>query len=290
MKSKLQAYWELARLDRPIGTFLLLWPTLAALWLAAKGLPPIKVIIAFVLGTFVMRACGCVINDIADRNFDPHVQRTRHRPLADGRLSVREAFGCFVGLAVAGLCIVFLMLNVVTWLLACGGLLITLIYPFLKRFTHLPQLVLGVAFSWGILMADTAINSTVTLEISMLFVASFFWIVAYDTEYAMVDRDDDLKLGLKSIAILFGKFDCGAVILLETITLLILCVVGFTMSFSFVYYVGIGLIGSLFVYQWVLLQSRERSKCFRAFLNNGWVGFVMFLTYVAEFAWVNWAS
>lgn len=280
MPHSVRAYWELMRLDRPIGTILLLWPTLAALWLSAKGLPPIHILLAFILGVVVMRACGCVINDIADRKFDPHVKRTQNRPLADGRITVFQAWTCFFILALLGVMIVLLFLNTMTWILALIGLGITCIYPFLKRVTHLPQLVLGVAFSWGILMADTAINNTISLPTWVFFTMSFVWIVAYDTEYAMVDREDDIKLGLKSIAILFGKQDRLAIILLELVALSLLVVLGLTAQLSLGYYVGIGVIGILFVYQWILIRNRDPSNCFRAFKNNGWVGLVLFLTLV----------
>ena len=284
MPHSVRAYWELMRLDRPIGTVLLLWPTLAALWLSAKGLPPIHILLAFVLGVTVMRACGCVINDIADRKFDPHVKRTQNRPLADGRLTVVQAWTCFLVLAFIGVTIVLLFLNTMTWILALIGLGITCVYPFLKRVTHLPQLVLGVAFSWGILMADTAVNNTIGLPTWVFFTMSFVWIVAYDTEYAMVDREDDIKLGLKSIAILFGKHDRLAIILLELVALGLLLILGLTAQLSVAYYIGVGVIGMLFSYQWILIRNRDPSNCFRAFKNNGWVGLVLFLTLVGVHA------
>ena len=276
----LRAYWELMRLDRPIGTVLLLWPTLAALWLSAQGNPPVHIVVAFTLGAIVMRACGCVINDIADRKYDPHVKRTQNRPLADGRISLIQAWICFLVLALMGVLILLLLLNTLTWILALVGLMITAIYPLLKRVTHFPQLVLGIAFSWGILMADTAINNSISFPTWIFFLLSFVWIVAYDTEYAMVDREDDIKLGLKSIAIWFGKSDRLAIVFLETLAMLLLVMLGIVANFDVLYYVGVSLAGCLFLYQWVLIRDRDPTNCFRAFKNNGWVGFVLFLTLV----------
>ena len=278
-----RAYWELMRLDRPVGSLLLLWPTLAALWVAGEAAPPIPILLIFALGTFVMRAAGCVINDVADQDFDPHVERTKSRPLADGRLSTREALTCFAILLFIGLCLV-LALNVLTWWMAIGGVLISAIYPFMKRFTHLPQLILGVAFSWGILMAGTAISKTVSLPILCFFAMSFVWIAAYDTQYAMVDRDDDLKIGLKSTAILLGRLDRYVIAALQLTVLALLLTLGAVANLNVLYFGSIVVVAALFVYQSCLTWSRKRESCFRAFKNNATVGLVLFVGIVLNYA------
>ena len=277
-----RAYWSLMRFDRPVGTLLLLWPTLTALWFAAKGLPPVNVLLAFIFGTVVMRAAGCVVNDLADRDFDPHVERTRQRPLATGALSVRQAWFCFGALLLIAAGIV-LSLNVVTRWMAVVGVLFAAVYPLLKRFTHFAQLGLGVAFSWGIPMASTAVLGTVTLEIWCFFLSSFLWIVAYDTEYAMVDRKYDLKLGLHSTAILFGSFDLPAVALLNSVVFALWIFVGVQVGMGWVYFIALAGVAALFVYQSFLLRKRDEADCFRAFLNNATVGLVLFIGAVGDF-------
>ena len=271
-----RAYWELMRLDRPVGSLLLLWPTLAALWIAGGEAPPISILVIFVVGTFVMRAAGCVINDIADQNFDSHVERTKSRPLADGRLNTRGAIVCLAVLLLIGFCLV-LALNVLTWWVALGGVLVSAIYPFMKRYTHLPQLILGVAFSWGILMAGTAISETISLPILCFFAASFVWIVAYDTQYAMVDREDDLKIGLKSTAILFGRWDRYVIAAFQLIVLLLLLALGAIGSLNVLFTFSVLVVAILFAYQSLLSWSRKRENCFRAFKNNATVGLVLFI-------------
>ena len=271
-----KAYWQLMRLDRPVGSLLLLWPTLAALWIAGGESPPISILFIFVLGTFVMRAAGCVINDIADQNFDSYVERTKSRPLADGRLNTRGALICLAVLLLIGLCLV-LALNVVTWWVALGGVLVSAIYPFMKRFTHLAQLVLGVAFSWGILMAGTAISASISLPILCFFAMSFVWIVAYDTQYAMVDRDDDLKIGLKSTAILLGQMDRYAIAVLQLTVLALLLTLGAIANLNVLFSASVVVAAILFVYQSCLTWSRKRENCFRAFKNNATVGLVLFI-------------
>ncbi len=282
MSQTARAYWELMRLDRPVGTFLLLWPTLAALWLAAEGFPLFKILIVFVLGTFVMRAAGCVVNDIADHRFDPHVERTKSRPLADGRLSVRQALICFAVLLLAGLALIFLLNPITRWM-AVIGVVVSVIYPFMKRFTNLPQVGLGVAFSWGIPMAGTAVQGYVPLSVWLLFAASFVWVIAYDTEYAMVDRDDDAKLGLKSTAILLGRFDVLAIAILYTIVVGLLVAVGFIAHLHWLYFVSLLVVVGLFIHQLLLIRSRDREDCFRAFQNNTIVGCVIFLGVAASY-------
>ena len=270
------------RLDRPIGTFLLLWPTLTALWLAFGGLPDIQLCLIFVVGTFIARAMGCVINDILDRNLDRHVARTRNRPLADGRLTVPQALICLlVLLALGGLLI--LKLNRTTQVLALLAIPLAWTYPMMKRFFPVPQVVLGIVFSWGILMASTAVHNYITVEVWLMFLLSLVWIVAYDTEYAMVDRTDDLKIGLKSTAIFFGKFDVLAVIVLEVLVVLLAIVIGLVAGFQWFYWGCIVIATILFVFQWRLLHGRDREKCFLAFKNNAWVGFVLFLGVALEY-------
>lgn len=271
-----RAYWELMRLDRPVGSLLLLWPTLAALWIAGEGTPPIPILVIFVLGTFVMRAAGCVINDLADQNFDPHVERTKSRPLADGRLNTKGALFCFAVLLLIGSCLV-LALNVLTWWMAVGGVLISAIYPFMKRYTHLPQLILGVAFSWGILMAGTAISESISLPVFCFFAMSFVWIVAYDTQYAMVDREDDLKIGLRSTAILLGRLDRYVIAALQLTVLVLLLTLGAIADFNVLFLLSIVIVAVLFVYQSCLTWTRQRERCFRAFKNNAIVGLVLFI-------------
>ena len=264
------------RLDRPIGTFLLLWPTLSALWLASGGLPDIQLCLIFVVGTFIARAMGCVINDILDRKLDRHVSRTRNRPLADGRLTVPQALIClFVLLVLGGFLI--LKLNRTTQVLAFLAIPLAWTYPMMKRFFPVPQVVLGIVFSWGILMASTAVLNYVTVEVWLLFLLSLVWIVAYDTEYAMVDRTDDLKIGLKSTAIFFGKFDVLAVIVLDVFVVLLAIVIGLVAEFRWFYWGCIVVAAILFVFQWRLLHERDPEKCFLAFKNNAWVGFVLFV-------------
>ena len=264
------------RFDRPVGTLLLLWPTLAALWLAAEGLPPLEILTAFVVGTVVMRAAGCVVNDLADRNYDPHVERTHGRPLATGELKPRQAWICFSVLILIGFGIV-LTLNAVTRWMAVGGLIVAMVYPLLKRITHLAQLGLGVAFSWGILMAATAVAGTIPNVTWLFFASSFLWIVAYDTEYAMVDRNDDLVLGLHSTAIMFGEFDRVAVATLNLIVLLLWLVCGFVAKLDGVYFVALALIACVFGYQSYLLRHRDEQACFRAFQSNATVGLILFI-------------
>ncbi|MYD80845.1 MAG: 4-hydroxybenzoate octaprenyltransferase [Gammaproteobacteria bacterium] len=277
-----RAYWELMRLDRPVGSLLLLWPTLAALWIAEEGTPPIPILVIFVLGTFVMRAAGCVINDLADQDFDPHVERTRSRPLADGRLKTKDALVCLAFLLLIGFCLV-LSLNVTTWWMALGGVLISAIYPFMKRFTHLPQLILGVAFSWGILMAGTAISNAISLPIFCFFAMSFVWIVAYDTQYAMVDREDDLKIGLKSTAILLGWLDRYVIAALQLTVLALLLVLGAIAKLNVLFLFSTVVVACLFFYQSCLTWSRKREHCFRAFKNNATVGLVLFTGIVLNY-------
>lgn len=269
------------RLDKPIGSLLLLWPTLAALWLAAAGTPPIDLIIVFTLGVFVMRAAGCVVNDLADRRLDALVARTRNRPLAKGVLNRRQALALFAALSLIALSLLAWLNAAARWL-ALGGFAAAVLYPFAKRWTQLPQLVLGVAFSWGILMAFAAVLGEVPLEGWLLSAASLMWIVAYDTLYAMVDRADDLKAGIKSTAILFGDADRLMVGLLQGGALFGFALVGSRYGFGAAFVLGLGAILGLFIHQQLLIRQRAPESCFRAFLNNSWVGLALFAAVVLE--------
>lgn len=283
MAANLSVYIELMRLDRPVGTLLLLWPTLAALWLAADGWPPWHLVVVFTVGTFVMRSAGCVVNDFADRGWDRFVERTRTRPLTTGRVSEREALVLFAVLvAVAALLLVFL--NPVTRALAVVGLALAVLYPFAKRWTYLPQVVLGAAFSWAIVMAYTSVLGHVPAEGWLAFVGSLLWIVAYDTEYAMVDRDDDLQVGIKSTAILFGSADRFMIGLLQASALLSFALLGERQGLGACFHIGLAAAAALFVYQHYLMRERSRPGCFAAFRNNTWVGLALFAGVVLDFA------
>lgn len=274
--SKFQAYSRLMRIDKPIGTLLLLWPTLWALWLSDMGVPPFRVLVVFVLGVFVMRAAGCVINDFADRKVDGFVKRTAGRPLPSGAVSEKEAKILFVllGLLAFGL---VLTMNLMTILLSLGGLALAWSYPFMKRYTHLPQVVLGAAFGWAIPMAWAAVSKSLPLECWLVFLANICWTVAYDTQYAMVDRDDDIKIGVKSTAILFGRYDKLIIGLLQLATLGLLALVGSLMQLNALFYWSLLGAAVLFVYQQKLIVHRERDACFQGFLNNNYVGLVIFI-------------
>lgn len=268
------AYLQLMRLDKPIGTLLLLWPTLWAIWLT--GHPSLFIILVFVAGVLVMRSAGCVINDYADRHFDGYVERTKNRPLARGALTAKNAlWTLFVLLLIALL--LLLTLNKLSWFIAGLALLTTLIYPFMKRYTHLPQITLGVAFSWGIPMVYAATIEQFPLTCWLLCFANICWTVAYDTQYAMVDRNDDLKIGVKSTAILFGRFDKLMIGLLQILTFTILLIIGVLNHLSLIFYVTLLLVIILFLYQQWLINSREQKQCFKAFMNNNLVGCLIFV-------------
>nr|WP_279234000.1 4-hydroxybenzoate octaprenyltransferase [Pantoea sp. MQR6] len=272
----MQAYSRLMRIDKPIGTLLLMWPTLWALWLANMAVPPISVLVVFVLGVIVMRAAGCVINDYADRKVDGHVQRTQNRPLPSGAVSSKEAKYLFVGLALVAFVLVLTM-NLMTILLSVVGLALAWVYPFMKRYTHLPQVVLGAAFGWAIPMAWAAVSESLPFVCWLVFIANICWTVAYDTQYAMVDRDDDLKIGVKSTAILFGRFDKLIIGLLQLATLILMAWVGLLLQLNGAFYWSLLLAAALFVHQQRLIAQRERQLCFQAFLNNNYVGLVLFI-------------
>tara|TARA_R110002012_G_scaffold9051_2_gene41573 strand:+ start:671 stop:1561 length:891 start_codon:yes stop_codon:yes gene_type:complete len=266
---------QLMRLNRPIGTWLLMWPTLWALWVAADGVPGRTTLLIFIAGVYVMRAAGCVVNDYADRHVDGYVKRTKHRPLATGRISETEAQLLFVGL-VAIAFILVLLTNWFTVLLSLGGVILAIAYPFMKRYTHFPQVVLGAAFSWAIPMAFGAVLGHVPLEAWLLFGANVLWTVAYDTQYAMVDRDDDVKIGIKSTAVLFGKADRAIIGLLQLATLGLLTWVGWQVGLGGFFWLGLIAMAATFIHQQRLIRHRERDACFQAFLNNHWSGLLVF--------------
>ena len=280
-KSKALAFWQLTRMNRPIGSLLLLWPTLWALFLAADGLPDWHVLIVFVLGVLFMRSAGCVINDFADRKVDGHVKRTANRPLPSGLVSSKEALTLFAVLVVCSFLLVLTM-NTLTIMLSSIGIFLAVAYPFMKRVTYLPQFVLGLAFSWAIPMAYAAESNQVPPEAWLLFVINALWTIAYDTQYAMVDRDDDLKIGIKSTAILFGRFDKLIIGLLQLSVLTLLIILGSQLSLSSVYYWGVLAAAGFFVYQQWLIKGREREACFKAFLNNNYVGGLVFVAISAS--------
>lgn len=270
---KLSAFWQLMRADRPIGTYLLAWPTIWALMIAGTGEPPLRIVVIFLLGTFVMRSAGCVINDFADRNFDGHVRRTRQRPIPAGKISATEAMiGFFVLLAIAFALV--LQLNTNTIMLSVFAAAVAALYPFCKRWTHLPQVVLGVAFSFGILMAFTALESDQWWIAGLLFLTNVIWTTAYDTEYAMADREDDLKIGLQSTAILFGRFDRTVVALLQLVVLGLLAAVLYLLNTAVWSWITLAVVVLLFGYQHWLMRYREPGKCFQAFLHNHYIGMV----------------
>ncbi len=268
-------FLHLMRLDRPIGTWLLMWPTLWALWVAAEGIPGRNVLLIFIAGVYLMRAAGCVVNDYADRHFDGHVKRTKNRPLATGRISEGEARVLFLVLVVAAFVLV-LFTNLFTVMLSLVGVVLAFIYPFMKRYTHLPQLFLGAAFSWAIPMAFGAVLGHVPVEAWLLFCANVAWTVAYDTEYAMVDRDDDLRIGIKSTAVLFGRADRLMIGLLQGATLALLAWAGLRLGLGAFFWLGLAVMGATFVHQQTLIRTRDRDRCFQAFLNNHWSGLLVF--------------
>jgi 4-hydroxybenzoate polyprenyltransferase len=272
---KLYQYAILMRLNRPIGILLLLWPTLWALWIAGQGHPDVLVTTVFVLGVILMRSAGCVINDYADRNIDPHVKRTRERPLATKRVTEKEALILFVTLCLIAFGLVLLM-NLFTIALSVIGALLAATYPFMKRYTHLPQVYLGAAFGWSIPMAFAAQTGEIPPIVWLLFIINLLWTVVYDTLYAIVDREDDLLIGVKSTAILFGKADKAIVATLQIIIIVLLLYLGQLIEATYFYYIGIFIAAMLAIYQQWLIKDREPAKCFQAFLNNNWFGAAVF--------------
>jgi len=272
---KIDAYERLMRLDKPIGILLLLWPTLWALWLASAGRPYWLLVCIFVMGTILMRSAGCVMNDVADRKFDGQVERTQQRPLATGEVSVKEALILAAGLSLTAFVLV-LSLNTLTIMLSVAALLLAVSYPFTKRFFVMPQAYLGIAFGFGIPMAFAAQTGTVSMVAWLLLLANIFWAIAYDTEYAMVDRDDDLKIGIHSSAIFFGRYDVAAVMACYLAMLLLLGLAGWQLKLAWPYYIGLAAAAGVAAYHYTLIRNRNRAACFNAFLHNNWLGAAIF--------------
>jgi len=275
LAERLTLYEKLMRLDKPIGILLLLWPTLWGLWLSSAGHPNWMIVWIFIMGTVLMRSAGCVINDYADRDIDPHVERTKNRPLAAGLVSRKEALLLAAALALLAFTLI-LPLNSLTLKLSVAALLLAASYPFTKRFFALPQAYLGIAFGFGIPMAYAAQTATVPNIAWVLLVANVFWAIAYDTQYAMVDREDDRKIGIKTSALTFGQYDVVAVMLCYAVFLAILLWVGRSLHLHWPFYAGLTVAAGLMVYHYALIKTREPARCFKAFLHNNWVGAAIF--------------
>jgi 4-hydroxybenzoate polyprenyltransferase len=279
---RLDAYERLIRLDKPIGALLLLWPTLWAVWLASDGRPSLPFVLVFVTGTFLMRSAGCAINDFADRDFDLHVERTRRRPLAAREIEPREALAVAAVLALLAFGLV-LFLNRFAIALSFAALAVAASYPYAKRFFALPQAYLGIAFGFGIPMAYAAIQDRLPLECGLLLAANVFYSFAYDTEYAMVDREDDARIGIRTSALTFGRWDVAAVMASYAVMLVILALLGARLRLAWPYYAGLGVAGALMVYHWFLIRGRSRAGCFKAFMHNNWVGAAIFAGIVLSY-------
>ena len=286
IRNKLRHYSLLTRLDRPIGILLLLWPTLWALWIASKGNPDGLVLVVFILGVVLMRSAGCVINDYADRDFDPHVARTRHRPIATGQVTPKEALIIFIVLCLLAFGLVLLM-NPLTIYLSFGGAVLAGIYPFMKRYTHLPQVVLGMAFAWSVPMAFAAQTGEVPRISWLIYVITVIWSVIYDTMYAMVDREDDLKIGVKSTAILFGEADRLILFGLQGMMFIGLLLLGQQTAMVFPYYIFVSIAAGFALYQQFLIRHRQPAACFKAFLNNNWLGAAIFIGIALNYIYIS---
>jgi 4-hydroxybenzoate polyprenyltransferase len=282
MADRIKTYVQLMRLDKPIGILLLLWPMLWGLWFAAQGLPDWQILIIFVLGTVLMRSAGCVVNDYADRKIDPHVERTKNRPMAAGRVSSREALLLAAGLSICAFLLI-LPLNQLTILLSVPALFLAGTYPFTKRFFAMPQAYLGIAFSFGIPMAFAAQTDSLPPIIWILMLANLFWVIAYDTAYAIVDKPDDLKIGIQTSAITFGRFDVLGVMVCHACFVAIMLIIGQLQQMNLVYYAGLIVATGLIMYQYMLIRNRDRALCFKAFLHNNWVGMVVFAGIALDF-------
>ncbi|MCB4360421.1 4-hydroxybenzoate octaprenyltransferase [Quatrionicoccus australiensis] len=282
-KEKLDLYEKLMRLDKPIGILLLLWPTLWALWLSAQGRPEWTIGVVFVLGTVLMRSAGCVINDYADRDFDKHVERTKERPLTAGRVTTQEALLLFVFLCLLAFALVLVLENSLLIWLSLPAVFLAASYPFTKRFFAIPQAYLGIAFGFGIPMAYAAHLDMVPAEAWWLLLANVFWAVAYDTEYAMVDRDDDLKIGIKTSAITFGRFDVAAVMFCYVMTLAIIGWIGWSNALGWPFYLSLGVAAGIMGVHYTWIRGRERMPCFKAFLHNNYVGAAIFVGIVVDY-------
>lgn len=286
MKNALWPYVRLMRLDRPIGILLLLWPTLSALWIAAEGMPDLTVLFVFVLGVVIMRSAGCAINDFADRDIDGKVWRTEGRPLATGELKPRDAVVLFVVMGLIAFWLVSLLNTLTIWL-SLVAVILAATYPFMKRYTYLPQLYLGMAFGWAIPMAFAAQTETVPVIAWLLFLANIIWTTVYDTFYAMADREDDLLAGIKSTAVLFGDDDLKIQAILQLAYLTVMMLIGKQLQLGWIYYLGLLLVTGLFVYQLYLSRHREPKACLQAFLNNNWVGLAIFISLVLHYLLIS---
>ena len=282
LTAKLIAIKQITRMDKPIGTYLLLWPTYWALWIASDGWPSLHLLLVFSLGVFFMRSAGCVINDYADRKIDGAVKRTQNRPLVTGALSSSEALQLFATFILLAFSLVLTLSNY-TIILSVVAVLLAASYPFMKRITHFPQVVLGAAFSWGMIMAFAQEQGQIPLVAWLLFAANVLWTIAYDTMYAMVDRDDDLRIGVKSTAIAFGENDKRIILFLQLMTLALLFTVGDILAFGWPYQLSLVIAAGFFSYQQLLISARERDRCFQAFLNNHYVGLVVFVGVTVEY-------
>lgn len=282
VRQRIYQYAVLARLNKPIGIFLLLWPTLWALWIAAEGVPHLGVLTVFVLGVILMRSAGCVINDYADREIDPRVNRTKDRPIAAGRVSADEAMLLFMALCFSAFLLVLTM-NTFTILLSIGGVMLAAIYPFMKRYTHMPQVVLGMAFGWSVPMAFAAQTNNVPKIAWLIYVVTVLWAVIYDTMYAMADRLDDLKIGVKSTAILFGDADRVIIGILQAMMLFALYLIGQQASLGDAYFIAVFIAAALMVYHQYLIRFRQPTACISAFLNNNWLGLMVFAGIVINY-------
>ncbi|GAW84916.1 4-hydroxybenzoate polyprenyltransferase [Bathymodiolus platifrons methanotrophic gill symbiont] len=280
---RVQQYWLLARFDKPIGILILLWPALWALWVASSGQPDILVLTVICSGVVLMRAAGCVINDYADRDFDPHVARTKLRPIAAGKVKPKEALVVFAVLCLSAFALV-LLLNRYTIMLSFGGAFLAASYPFMKRYTQLPQAYLGIAFGWAVPMSFAAQSNEIPLIAWLMYLATALWALVYDTMYAMVDKEDDLKIGVKSTAILFGDKEREIMAVLQIIVMLLLVQIGYLEGLSWIYYVSLFCASGFFVYQQKLIFYREKNDCFKAFLNSNWFGLTIFIGLVLEYA------
>ncbi len=286
IKDRARQYWLLCRFDKPIGILILLWPALWALWVASDGKPDLLVLTVICAGVVLMRSAGCVINDYADRDFDPHVERTRQRPIAAGKVMPKEALILFVVLCLLAFGLV-LLLNLKTILLSFVAAFLAASYPFMKRFTHLPQAYLGIAFGFAVPMAFAAQTGEVPRVAWVMYLAVMLWALVYDTMYAMVDKEDDLKIGVKSTAILFADKEREIMAILQMIILVLLVWVGQMAGLGFFYYLSLLGAAGLFIYQQKLIFHREKADCFRAFLNSNWVGLVIFIGLVMDYGWAS---
>lgn len=282
LKERLNIYGRLMRVDKPIGTYLVAWPMLWALWMAGAGHPDVSLVFVFLTGAFIMRSAGCVINDFADRKIDSHVERTKARPLTTGEVSSKEALGLFVVLCLIAFALV-LTTNKLTVYLSFGALGLAALYPFMKRYTHWPQVFLGAAFGWSVPMAFAAQTGEVPDAAWLIFAANVCWVVAYDTMYAMVDRDDDLRIGVKSTAILFGKWDRDIIGFFQLAFLALMCLAGSAFDLSPLYYTGLGGAAAFAVYHQRLIYLRQRDACFKAFLNNNLLGGTVFIGLILSY-------